>query len=165
MELFAALAPFIFKMGTTLGAGSSTFALAFFIKALSDGVIDQSERGLMHVVYAALRISMVLIAVGLVGLLWTREELPLAAYFMLWTLLSIITINGILMTRRLMPMRLGPVIAGASWYSIFFVSESFVDPSTSYGMFWIYYILFAIVFFVAFEILKSKFIAPIPPKP
>ena len=58
---------FIFTVGLTLGVGSSTFALIFFIRALQDGVIDASEKRFMHSVYAVLRIGMVLSLIGLIG--------------------------------------------------------------------------------------------------
>src|SRR5690606_6006925 len=144
-----------------LGVGSSTFALVNFIVALRDGVIDESEKRLMHVVYFVLRIGMVCIGLSLLGLLVydyvisggrTFEYIG-PKYLMQLTLLAVITINAILMTLHKMPMRYGPVIAGGSWYSLFWVTELPLQGAT-YLTYFLYYAAFVVVFFIVFEAAK-----------
>lgn len=146
---------FIFTVGLTLGVGSSTFALIFFIRALQDGVIDASEKRFMHTVYAVLRIGMILIFAGLIGhALLGAYSLQLGLQL---ALLSVITINAILMTKRLMPMKYGPILAGGSWYSLFIVTQTDI---ASFG-FWFAlfaYIVFLVIFYNVFEYLKRRFI-------
>lgn len=111
----------IFDVGLTLGVGSSTFALLFYIMALMDGDVDPSERRFMHAVYTVLRIGMFLIALGLILSLFVTIETSFQ-YIAQWTLLIIITLNALGMTFKVMSMKYGPVIAGGSWYSLFLVS-------------------------------------------
>lgn len=145
----------VFSLGLTLGVGSSTFALIFYIKSLQDGVIDATERSFLHTVFFVLRIGMVLIAAGLGGkfLMGTMGE-PIA-YGLSSALIGIIALNAILMDRRIMPMQYGPILAGGSWYSLFFVSKV---PVASFPL-WVpvvEYVVFLIVFYFAFHFLRKK---------
>lgn len=162
----------IFDIGLTLGVGSSTFALLFFILALRDGVIDDSEKRLMHAVYAVLRIGMVLIVLGLASslLFGTHPALLTGGmslsgqYLMQWTLMGVIVVNAILMTKHLMPMKYGPTLAGGSWYSLFLVS-SLPLVSHPYWQIFIGYLLFLVVFYLVFNYLKNKYVPTKPPAP
>lgn len=122
MELYNIFVDLIFELSITLGVGSSTFALTFYILALTDGNVDASERRFMHTVYFVLRIGMALIALGLIASLFGAPLADGLTYTLQWALLAVITINAILMTVHVMPMKYGPVIAGGSWYSLFFVT-------------------------------------------
>ena len=153
---FAAL---IFDIGLTLGVGSSTFALIFFIRALEDGTIDSSEKRFMHTVYFVLRIGMVLIAAGLIATLQTGQDLPPSQYAMQWTLLAVITVNALLMTWKLMPMSIGPVLAGGSWYSLFLATALPFGAVPYTGML-AYYAGFLVVFFAIWTALKRRFMRP-----
>jgi FAD/FMN-containing dehydrogenase len=153
--MFLHIAEFIFTVGLTLGVGSSTFALIFFIRALQDGVIDASEKRFMHTVYTVLRIGMVLIFVGLIGSAFL-DTISLQLGLQL-ALLSIITINAILMTKRIMSMRFGPILAGGSWYSLFLVTQTSI-ASLGVVVSGVAYILFLIAFYNIFEYLKQRFI-------
>ncbi|MBP7805127.1 MAG: FAD-binding oxidoreductase [Candidatus Pacebacteria bacterium] len=150
--MFEIIVDIIYTLGLTLGVGSSTFALIFYIRALEDGVVDPSEKRFMHTVYIVLRIGMVLIGIGLVGLLSTKS----ATLILQWILLIIITINAVLMAYRYMPMKYGPVIAGGSWYSLFLVSKT---PIANFNAYWLLvcYASFLIFVYVVFQYLKSKF--------
>ncbi len=154
--MLEAIVHIIFTVGLTMGVGSSTFALIFYIRALEDGVIDTSEKRFMQAVYAVLRISMILLGASLLGELFTKTDvIPQSEVLAL--LLGIITVNAILMTKRMMPMRFGPVLAGGSWYSILLVSE--ITALTSYGYLVLLalYLLFLTFFYVVFQSLKEKF--------
>lgn len=146
---------FVYALGLTLAAGSSTFALIFFIRALQDGVIDASEKRLMHTVYFVLRIGMFTILAALIGYTVFGAFSP--ALWLKWALLGIITLNAFLMTKRIMPMHYGPIVAGGSWYSLFFVSQTPI-ASLGYLVCAIAYILFLILFYTVYEYLKRRFI-------
>lgn len=162
MEWSAILA-IIYKIGLTFGVGASTFALTFYINALEDGEIDASERRFMHIVYIVLRIGMVLIASALFGLagVWAYRgnftEMATPVYAMECTLLGIILVNAILMTKRVMSMRFGPVLAGGSWYSSFLITLLPLG-AFSYAMLWPLYFGFLALFFIVFNIVKKIFV-------
>lgn len=121
------------RIGLTLAVGSSTFALIFYFKAFEDGAIDASEKNFMHTVYAVLRIGMSLLVLSLVTtaltvVSWSGSIGPEAliifnaSFFFKCLLIVVILTNAMLMDKHVMPMWLGPALAGASWYSFFFVS-------------------------------------------
>ncbi len=150
-------------MGVTFGVGASTFALTFFINALEDGAIDPSERRFMHIVYVVLRIGMTLITLsllsfGAIALLTSADISALFSplYLMELTLIGVIIVNAILMTKHLMPMKFGPVLAGGSWYSLFLVT---VLPlaATPYPMLLIFYGAFLALFFIVFTRVRNYF--------
>ncbi len=152
MYMFESIVDIIHTLGLTLGVGSSTFALIFYIRALEDGVVDASEKRFMNTVYVVLRIGMALILSGLVLSLFT----PTPAFVSEWFLLIVISINAVLMQFRIMPMRFGPVIAGGSWYSLFFVSKTPIahfDVLSQIGI----YLCFLSFVYMIFHYLKNKF--------
>jgi hypothetical protein len=150
------------SIGITLGVGASTFAILLFLRALSDGVIDASERHLLGAVYMVLRIAMVLIALPLIILsgIWIYQgagQLLLSPIFLIeWTILAVIVINAILMTKKKMPMWLGPAIAGGSWYSMFLVVELPLGQ-IAYPLLIVYYIAFVLLFFAAYTMLRKRY--------
>lgn len=151
----------IFGLGVTLGVGSSTYALVFFVQALRDGAMDASERAFLHTVFTILRIGMVLIAVGLAGYL-AFDAVPETMAFMLQCILTgIIAVNAILMDRRIMPMKFGPIIAGGSWYSLFFTTKLPV-ASVSLWTAAAIYVIFLIVFYVVFHSIRKALTLPKP---
>lgn len=151
-----ALSYFIFELGLTWSVGASTFALIFFILALRDGNIDGSEKNFMHMVYRVLRIGKMLIMLGLVLFALTPGFVLTHIYLAQWLLIAIITLNAILMTKKIMPMHVGPIIAGGSWYSLFFISVLPVMAVPFY-MLAIAYVLFLVVFYVVYNGLKKKY--------
>lgn len=156
MEFLWIASNLLFNVGVTLGVGASTFALTFYVAALRDGVMDDSEKRFMHIVYAMLRIGMSLIAVTLIVAYFLGfPQTP--AYLMQWTLLIVITVNAILMTVHLMPMRFGPILAGGSWYGLFLVSEV-PFYGTSYGELLAGYAIFLVLFYIVFAIIKKIFL-------
>ena len=145
----------LFSIGITLGVGASTFALLFYIRALEDGTIDASEKRFMHTVYIVLRIGMGLMVFGLLATLLSNQVSITAPYLMQWTLLGIITGNAILMSYHFMPMRFGPILAGGSWYSLFFVTA--LEPNIPYSILLAYYGIFLVLFYVIFTHIKRRF--------
>lgn len=133
-------------IGLTFGVGSSTFALIFFISALKDGVIDDSEKRLMHIVYTVLRIGMgILILTILIKI--ATAVLPLSQTLMVQAfLMFVIVLNAILMTYKVMSMKFGPIIAGGSWYSLFFVTQ-LTPAGMKMLVLFEYYVLFLTLFY------------------
>ncbi len=153
--MLTALVDVIFNIGLTFGVGSSTFALIFYIIALEDAVIDASEQRFMHAVYVMLRVGMALLFVALLLNAFIHPSI-LPTPLVLLVLLGIITINAVLMTRRIMPMWFGPVLAGGSWYSLFLVSKTPLHQ-VDYTFLIIEYICFIALFYIVFTYLKNKF--------
>ncbi len=145
----------LYTVGLTLGVGSSTFALIFYIRALEDGVVDVSEKRFMQTVYFVLRIGMIGIFVSLLGNAFLRVD-ALPSPYIAWILLWVITLNAVLMSYRIMPMRFGPVIAGGSWYSLFLVSKTPVGEFSYLSML-IGYLFFLGFFYIVFQYVKNKF--------
>jgi len=164
MEIIAALTGLIFQIGLTLGVGSSTFALIFYIQALRDGTIDPSEKRLMHTVYTVLRIGMILLGIGLLLTLLPGWGYFSPIYLMQWTLLGVITLNAVLMTYHVMPMKYGPILAGGSWYSLLLVTV--LPLANSYLTLFVLYVLFVALFYFIYNYFRKRY-APTPqaPKP
>lgn len=60
------------------------------------------------------------------------------------------------MTKHLMPMRFGPVLAGGSWYSLFFVN-TLPLAATPYPALLLYYGAFLALFFIVFIMMRNYF--------
>lgn len=116
---------FVNTLGMTLGVGSSTYAITFFHQSIADGVVDDTEKRFLHTVYFLLRAGMILLFVSYTAQgyqIWQGMPIPVGTDTLAIqsTLLAIIFGNAVLMEKRLIAMWLGPAIAGASWYGIFF---------------------------------------------
>ena len=149
----------VYTVGLTLGVGASTFAVIFYIQILQDGIVDASEKRLMRTVYIILRVGMGLIGLALIGnLFFPTNSLPPG--IIAWTLLGVITLNALLMTYRLMPMRFGPVLAGGSWYTLFLVSRTPIQ-NMEIMLIGVIYILVLALFSAVFKFLMDTYtIAP-----
>jgi hypothetical protein len=105
----------------SLGVGSSTLAIVNFFVAIADGKIDDTERKMMGVVYVVLRVAMVLIlltTLALLGLGLLAHEAPVLANYALLTIVAVLYLNAILMTKHIMPSTFGPSIQAGSWYAL-----------------------------------------------
>ena len=146
------------EIGLTLAVGSSTFAIIFYFKAISDNVIDETERSFLHIVYFVLRIGLIILVITEAAA--AVFHIGDAAYFvdpdflMRITLLSIIILNAALMQAHLMPMWLGPSLAGGSWYS-FFALSVFTPTGLPYAMLFAAYLAFVGVFIIGLHIIES----------
>lgn len=149
--------------GISVAIGSSTFALIFYYKSIRDGVIDASEKSFLHTVYAVLRIGMGLIIISqLLFVVWyyqfsSLEALVNGAFWAMWTILAVIIVNATLMQLHIMPMIIGPAIAGGSWYTLAIVNtlKAYELPYLS----WIgYYVLFVGVFAVFLRLVKMLYV-------
>lgn len=145
--------------GLVLGVGSSTYALTFFHQSIADGVIDATEKRFLHTVYRVLRIGIVLLTVHTLGTiaLLVASHTPLFLDIIPWIHLTLITViigNALLMDRHLIPMWLGPAIAGASWYAYFFAT-TLAPLCFSFLTFGIWYLCFIVLFILILRILRE----------
>lgn len=123
MTTFIILVTILQNFSTALGVGSSTLAIVNFFAAIKDGVIDETERRMMGVVYIVLRVAMVLILITTIvrtSLLFGAEgiaNMPDFAWAQLIVLL-VLYVNAMLMTAHLMPSTFGPALQAGSWYTL-----------------------------------------------
>jgi len=123
MTIFITLVAILQTFSVSLGVGSSTLAIINFFVAIADGKIDETERKMMGVVYIALRVAMVAILVttlGLVALEFINNGAVSLSPFDIAQLftLSILFVNAVLMSARLMPGTFGPALQAGSWYAL-----------------------------------------------
>jgi hypothetical protein len=123
MDIIIILLAVVQSMAVSLGVGSSTIAIINFFTAIADGKIDEVERRMMGVVYKVLRVAMVLILIttGLLSAVqYVQYGVPYFSPFvvMFWVLISALFINALLMTKHIMPSKVGPALQAATWYSM-----------------------------------------------
>lgn len=123
MEILIVLLVILQTIAVSLGVGSSTIAITNFFVAIADGTIDETERKMMGVVYTVLRVAMGLILVTTVGIGAFLYLGAGANYFspfilMTWTLIAVLFINAVLMTKHIMPSKVGPALQAGTWYSL-----------------------------------------------
>ena len=149
----------ISTLGLILAVGSSTDAITFFQQSILDGRIDKTEKRFLHTVYFILRLGMLLLVLSVLWrmLLLGFTDIPLFSDQTLWfqfTLLLAVNINSILMDRHLIPMWLGPAIAGGSWYGYFF-SVILTPLSLSEPLLLLYWVCLIISFIIFLRILNE----------
>ncbi len=146
--MLSALIYIIQSIAISLGVGSSTLAVTNFFVAIWDGNMDASERKMMGVVYVFLRISMVLILLTTIYFTFlSSPSAPLIATPIIWTLIAILYLNAILMTKHIMPATFGPAIQASAWYSTGLLT-SFLALGWS-----ISYLQFGVLYLVLFGVL------------
>lgn len=123
MEILTGFLLITQSVSISLGVGCSTLAILNFFAAIKDGLIDESERNLMGIVYVVLRIAMVLILLTTVLLALPAYLEAGNAYFTplalsIWTLILVLYLNAFLMTKHIMPSTFGPAIQAGTWYTL-----------------------------------------------
>ena len=123
MEVIIIFTAILQSMSVSLGVGGSTLAIINFFVALSDGKIDKCERRMMGIVYTVLRIAMLLILLTTGLLTIFQYAIYGPTYFTpfvigFWLLISVLFINALLMTLRVIPSSFGPALQAASWYTM-----------------------------------------------
>jgi hypothetical protein len=111
------------SVAISLGVGSSTLAIVNFFVAIADGKIDPQERKLMGVVYIVLRVAMILILLCALFLALIHISVTDAPYLTpftasLWTLVAVLYLNAVLMTKHIMPSNVGPALQASTWYTL-----------------------------------------------
>jgi hypothetical protein len=156
---------FLHQYAIGLSVGASTFAMVFYYYVLARGETHPEHRKLMHIVYFVLRIGMLLIVISEFAkfaysyqtnnyLYWMHNP----EVFMRWLIFSIIVLNAILMHKRLISMWIGPVLAGGSWYALFFFSVfvdiRWVDTGYDFIHLLVGYLLWLLVVFAVLGLLR-----------
>lgn len=123
MEMIFVLVSIVQSVAISLGVGCSTVAIVNFFVAISDGKIDEQERKMMGIVYILLRVAMVLIltsTVVLTLLMFTPSSNQYMSPFVygVWTLVCVLFLNAVLMTKRIMPSNIGPALQASTWYTL-----------------------------------------------
>lgn len=165
MEIFYIIVAVLKSMSIALGVGGSTIAIALYLASLSnDGIVDESERRLLGIVYIVLRVAMVLIFVTHVVL-----NIPVfiesgvsallsPANFAQWLLLAVLYVNAILMTMHIMPDKYGPGIQAATWYSFGIITSLSAFVLLEVPIFIGAYIIFTIFAIWLIDIFKRDMI-------
>ena len=123
MTLFILFTSLLQSTAIALGMGSSTLAVINFFVAISDGVIDETERRMMGVVYVVLRVAMVLILLTTLTLFFIQyldvglAHLPAFTFGQL-LVIFVLFLNALLMTAHLVPTTVGPAFQAGSWYTL-----------------------------------------------
>lgn len=155
MDLFL---PFISTLGLVFAVGSSTYAITFFQQSILDGQIDETEKRFLHTVYFILRLGMVLLSISVLSrMILAIAHASIFSDQTLWfqfTLLIAININAILMDRHLIPMWLGPAIAGGSWYSYLF-SVILAPLALTYALLMLYWGCLIVGFILLLRLLRE----------
>ena len=143
METIITLGTVLQGTAISLGMGASTLAILNFFVAIADGVVDPSERKLMGVVYIVLRVAMFLILATAVILTVANYQatgvVTIAAPQA--TLIAMLFINAILMTKKIMPSKFGPALQASTWYTLG-ITTSLIPlgiVAASYGQFLLWY--------------------------
>jgi hypothetical protein len=151
MEIMLTTAAIVQGIAVSLGVGASTIAIVNFFAAIADGVIDKTERHMMGYVYFVLRVAMVLILLTVLatfaGEVMETGTLALTTGTVATiVLVSVLYINAILMTARIMPSTLGPALQASSWYTLGFMASLHAQGLVTFGI--VPFILGYVTFFV-----------------
>lgn len=159
MELFVILLMILQSISVSLGVGSSTLAISNFFVAIADGKIDGTERNMMGVVYIVLRVAMVLILLTT----GTLTYLNYGAYggiqyssfnITFWTLIAVLFINAILMTKHIMPSTVGPALQASTWYTMGVTMTLHSLGLANYALLH-YYLSYAVVILFALSLVNG----------
>jgi len=116
-----------YTIGLCLGV--STIILTFYFYIVAWGHIEKPALKMMQIVVKVLRIGMVLIVIAELATLLYHFQSGLASYWLdnpslyaRLTIFTIIVVNAAAMQTKKISMWVGPVLAGGSWYSYFFIN-------------------------------------------
>ena len=109
MELIFSLAIIFHASAIALGVGSSTLAITNFLVAIYDGAIDM------------LRVAMASIFLTTALIYFFDKNFFGTAGLFIWFLVAVLYVNAILMTKHLMPSKIGPALQAGTWYTLGFI--------------------------------------------
>ena len=124
MEIILILLIILQSVSIALGVGSSTIAIANFFVAIADGSISTEERRIMQVVYVTIRVGMALILISTLFIAFISiSSNGFSDYFTsfklaVWSLIFMLFINALAMTKHWVSSTFGPAIQAASWYTL-----------------------------------------------
>lgn len=170
MEFIYVASQLLLSFGVSLGVGSSTLTVLGFLTAVRDGVVDQSERRIMHIMYLVLRVAMVVILLAL----FTQGITLISAYGMdylqpltvvVWSAVFVLYLNAVLMTLHYMPKSIGPAIQAGTWYTLgvlsFMIAYGFTEFSYAklFGGYLVLVVVMALLINGTFAHFKRKLVA------
>lgn len=123
MSLFLSFLGVVKFFSISLGVGAVTIAVINFFTAIADGVIDETERRMMGVVYAVLEVAMALVLLSSMVAIFPEYKanglggLSGFSYSELFVL-SVLLLSTFLMSARLVSTTIGPAIQVGSWYTL-----------------------------------------------
>ena len=117
-------------LGIALGLGAQTVALAAYLQAIRDGIIDNEEAQFKRASAWVLRAGLFLIVVSGVGsaILDLNGATPQVvfepAYLFKWAIIALTVVLSIPASRRVFVAGAIEGVAGAAWYALFLVHVS-----------------------------------------
>ena len=109
---------------------------------------------MMHIIYTALRVGMVLVLISEITCFMYNFQIDNFVYWtdnpellMRLTIYSIIVVNAFAMQFRKISMWFGPVIAAGSWYAYFFFS-TWIETESTYPVLFVGYLIWLAIVFV-----------------
>lgn len=148
-----------FNLFVSLGVGASTVALTLYLAALKDHTIDEGERGALKIVYIILRVVMVVLLLmfavfsGLLAYFGQASLLLQPELLFIWFLIIMLFLNAFLMTKHIMPSKVGPALQGATWYALGFANV-LAAFTLSIPEYLLYYTGFALLVIVIVETIR-----------
>jgi len=152
MDISQIIIGLLYGMVVSLGVGSSTLALTFYLLALRDGVIDEAERAHLGIVYVVLRVVMVLVLILLAVRTMIGGFFGEYIWFT-WLLVGVLYGNATLMTLHKMSMKIGPALQASTWYALG-ISTLLLPLSFRFSIYAISYICFILISIIAIEIVR-----------
>ena len=150
MEMIFVIASVLQSIGVSLGVGCSTISIINFFVALADGKIEESERKMMGVAYILLRVAMVIILLttallAYIALQKNAIELYSAFSVGVWTLVVVLYVNAVLMTKHIMPSTVGPALQAGTWYTLGVIMALVPLKLTNFTYFQFLFAYFAVI--------------------
>ena len=109
--------------GTILGVGGATFIEVFLNKSLSDGKMDETEKGFMKLTYTVLRTGLALsfiTGLGFVALYYANGQTQRLLNPVFWaknTIILTLVVNSVLLHYHVMKLRWGSSLSFVSWWA------------------------------------------------
>lgn len=148
MEIIIIVLTVIQIISTCLGTGSSTLAVINFFNAISDGIIDATERRMMGGTYLVLRtathiIFITTLTLAIIGYLSSALSYFTPYIIAQFILIAVLYLNSYLMTKKLISSKHGPAIQAGSWYLLGFGVALLTLDLTDFGL---------VTFFIAYAL-------------
>lgn len=148
------------QLGIALGLGAGTFSLLVYVSSFSDGVVNTSEKHLIHATSTVQVIALFLVGVTsaiVTGAHFLAGEIGIISapvFVSEWLLLSIIVLSAILLALRAIRPFSFAIVSCASWYALFIIHT--LVPNVSWDILGLGYVLWIAIFVFVFWIVKKR---------
>ncbi len=156
--LYLAQLPRFLAVGLCLG--TSTVIMTLYYYLVAKGHTEAAEKRILHILYAILRVGMVLALLTEATCLIYHYHIDNFIYWtdnpellMRLTLFGVIVANAFAMQYHRISMWLGPVFAGGSWYAYFFFSI-WIETESTYPVLFVGYLLWLGIAFLILAALR-----------